>query len=99
MKAHQIETPDENMAKLQNIYKTQLQKQFNIGFSYGGQAFCQVVKDKINGFTGQDMSVLIADISNFVDTTLKNSPQTLQKALEDTQKRVNHMLGKDDVNE
>lgn len=99
MKSHQIGTVDNNMTKLQEVYKTQLQKQFNIGFSYGGQAFCQVIKDKINGFTGDDRSALIADISNFVDITLKNSPQEILKAMEETQKRANHLLRKDNANE
>lgn len=54
MKSHQIETVDNNIAKLQAVYKTQLQKQFNIGFSYGSQAFVRSLRIK-----STDLQVMI----------------------------------------
>ena len=99
MKARQIESTDQNMKQLENVIQEQLQKQYVTGVSHGAKAFCQVIKDKIDNFKGMNMSDLIADISNFADITLKNSPENLQKAFEKTQERSKHLLGKEDMNE
>ena len=72
-----------------------LQKQFNMGASYGAKAFCQVIKDKINNFKGDNLTVLLADISEFADKTLENSPENLQTAFAQLNERISKIIGKD----
>ena len=92
MKSHPVNAfPKEVEDKIHE----QLSAAFVRGASYGAIAFCSVVKDKIDKFTGNDQSELIADIQNFVDTTMKNSPEQIAEAFKETNNRANQMLGKD----
>lgn len=94
MKSHMIDE-GKNDIKLEECMKYHLQRQFNIGASYGAKAFCQVIKDKINNFNGDDREGLLKDISDFADKTLSNSPEDIQNAFAKMNDRISKMIGKD----
>lgn len=90
MKSHPINTD-----KFDNQLKYHLQRQFNIGASYGAKAFCQVIRDKIDNFKGNDREELLKEISDFADTTLENSPEKLQSGFAQMNERISKIIGKD----
>lgn len=95
MKAHiQNQIPKELEAKV----REQLAKANVAGIGYGAQSFASVVRNKIDNFKGENLQELIDDISKFVDTTLKNSPEQLTKAFVEVQQEAAKIIGKDDNN-
>ena len=78
--------------------RQQLSKANVAGIGYGAQSFASVVRHKIDNFKGEDLQELINDISGFVDTTLKNSPEQLAQAFAEVQQQANKILGKDNDN-
>lgn len=98
MKSHQINNSNVDMTKIESQMQKHLLKQFNLGASYGAKAFCQVIKDKIDNFKGDDFTVLLADISEFANKTLVNSPENLQTAFEQMHERINKIIGKEAIN-
>lgn len=95
MKAHiQNQIPKELEAKV----REQLAKANVAGIGYGAQSFASVVRNKIDNFKSENLKELIDDISRFVDTTLKNSPEQLTKAFVEVQQEAAKIIGKDDNN-
>lgn len=92
MKSHMMKPPDD---KIQEVMRKHLVHQWAVGASYGSMAFAQVVRDKIDKFEGDDKSALIEDISNFLNTTLKNSPDELIAAYEEISKKAAELQGKE----
>lgn len=71
---------------------TELNKAFMNGMGCGAKTFCQVIKDKITEFKGDNKNELICNILQFVDITLETSPAELQKTLVNIQNRVDNYI-------
>lgn len=98
MKARLPQQQKPDMKAIEQKLTQQLNAAWSSGAGYGAQAFCQVVKEKINKFEGEDLKVLLDDITDFVDRTLTNSPEELAASFENIFNRANNMLGKDSNN-
>lgn len=70
----------------------ELNKAFINGMGCGAKTFCQVIKDKITEYKGNDTDELVKDILKFVNVTLETSPPELQKVLEKIQTRVDSYI-------
>lgn len=95
MKAH---IPNQIPKELETKVREQLAKANVAGIGYGAQSFASVVRNKIDNFKSENLQELIDDISKFVDTTLKNSPEQLTKAFVEVQQEAAKIIGKDDNN-